>query len=173
MHKVVSRPFRSEYQVSSLFLHCQSASHDQVPGSSDMQWWRCLWPLVLPWFPVAANSYCRSSTCRRVSHSSREIWPLVSRTRWWQQRQPHAQGLHWCWTSPQSTPSPLGDHGGFVSHAWNSLDLPLHISGHSGWKMFQTFESTLVVKYVVKTGHGSLANNSKTLLEFKASINPH
>lgn len=173
MHEVDSRPFRFEYQVSSLFLHCQSASHDQVPGNSGRQWWRCLWPLVLPWFPVAANSHCRSSTCGRVSHSSREIWPLVSRTRWWRQRQPHAQGLHWCWTSPQGTPSPLGIMVDLfpvpeivLIFLYTSLDI-------LGGKYSKPLKAALVVKYVVKTGHGNLANNSKTLLEFKAWINPH
>lgn len=34
-------------------------------------------------------------------------------------------------------------------------------------------KAALVVKYVVKTGSGNQANNSKTVLEFKASIIPH
>lgn len=42
-----------------------------------------------------------------------------------------------------------------------------------GGKYSKPLKAALVVKYVVKTGYGSLANNSKTLLEFKASINPH
>lgn len=37
-----------------------------------------------------------------------------------------------------------------------------------GGKYSKPLKAALVVKYVVKTGHGNLANNSKTLQEFKA-----
>lgn len=49
------------------------------------------------------------------------------------------------------------------------LYTPLDILGGNDSKPLKA----ALVKYVVKAGRGNLANDSKTVLEFKASINPH
>lgn len=132
----------SELTFSTL-SRCSTWSGSREPWHAVM---RYLWPLVLPWFLVAARSHFRSSNSSSVSHSSWEMPSLAPV--WFQEQgderwcQPHAQGLHQCWESPHGTLSPPGNCGGFVSHDWNSLPLPLHISMHSGWKWFQTFGSS-------------------------------
>lgn len=71
-------------------LCCQGASCDQVSKSTSTQWWRCLRPLTLSWFLVAASSHSGSSNSNRDRHGT---WEMMSVSPVWFREQ---VGGRWC-----------------------------------------------------------------------------